>query len=84
MGQMAGLDIQLLLGRDHTHTNTHTHIPPLATKDIYIHFIIIFREWGQDGRGVRHGAYLLLQTHKKKSTCRMICTEHLLNIGRRH
>ena len=41
------------------------------------------KDW--DGGGVRCGPHLLPQTHpkKKKSTCRTICTEHLLNTGRR-
>ena len=40
------------------------------------------KEKDKDGRGVKCGAPLLPQTHKK-STCRMIHMEHLLNAGRR-
>ena len=38
----------------------------------------------QDGGGVRGHTQLLPQTHQKNtSTCRMTCTEHQLNAGRR-
>lgn len=41
------------------------------------------KEKDKDGRGVKCGAPLLPQTHKK-STCRTNGTGHLLNPGRRH
>ena len=41
------------------------------------------REEGSNGGGIRSGIYHLQQKHKKPSTCRIICTEHLLNAGKR-
>ena len=41
--------------------------------------------WDREGKGVEYEAYLLQkkQKKKKKTICRTICTEHLLNAGRR-
>ena len=38
---------------------------------------------GSDGGGVRCHTHFLPQEYKKKSTFRIIHTEHLLNTGRR-
>ena len=43
------------------------------------------QRWDQDGRRLGRGAHLLPQTHrrKKKSTCKTLHTEYLLNTSRR-